>query len=338
MPARRVQPKVDVTAGEAYDVLISAVAIADPSWGAVLSHEAETASALRVSGGPRVARDAARFGRFGWINLCGLLARHRLTTREELLDAVAALSPLDLHVLLVGGQREQLMARVDPARVAAAVAGDPRAWTDVRRALAAPGMLLEVSTWLQRTPSTRVREVLLRTLAAWPPVGDDTERRASLRAARALRRTDGADGLVRLVTAGIQYGPSVLDRVLLVSSRLVEPIVIWVDGPGLTVIVHPPVSEAGIVDAGRVLVSAGAAVGDETRLQLLRELRSGARTLAQLGTSLDRPRTTLLHHLALLRAAGLVTLTVATAEPNVYTLDPTGFDALSRAARGFVLD
>src|SRR6185312_8317925 len=135
----------------------------------------------------------------------------------------------------------------------------------------------------------------------------------------------------------IRYGPSVLDRVLLVSSRLVEPILIWVDQPGLTVIVHPPLDETGLNDTASVLTVLGAAVGDETRMQLLRELRSGPRTLAELCATLDRPRTTLLHHLALLRSAGLVTLTVASGEPNVYRLEARGFATLSRAARGFVL-
>ena len=64
----------------------------------------------------------------------------------------------------------------------------------------------------------------------------------------------------------------------------------------------------------------------------------GPRTLVDLCATLDRPRTTLLHHLALLRAAGFVTLTVSAGEPNVYRIDPSGFDRLARAARGFVLE
>jgi DNA-binding transcriptional ArsR family regulator len=330
-------PRVDLAAGDGYDLLISAVAVADPDWCSVLSHGAEVRDVVRRSGGAALSRDAARFGRFGWINLCGLLARRRASTRDQLLDTLTALPPAELHVVLVGGLRRQLADRVTADRLHQAVAGDAAAWRDVRRTLATPGMLLDVSPWLQRSPSRQVREVLLRTVEAWPQVGDVRASRAGLARARAVRRDEGPEAVLRMVTAGIQYGPSVLDRVLLVSSRLVEPILIWVDQPGLTVIVHPPLDETGINDAGSVLTVLGAAVGDETRMQLLRELRSGPRTLVELCATLDRPRTTLLHHLALLRSAGLVGLTVASGEPNVYRLDARGFDQLARAAKGFVL-
>lgn len=331
-------PRVDIAAGDGYDLLISAVAVADPDWRAVLSHGTDVMTAVRAAGGARLARDAARFGRFGWINLCGLLARGRISTRAQLLEAVASLPAEELHFVLVGGERKQLADRVDADQVRAALTGNAQAKAAVRRALGSAGMLLEISPWLQRTGSARVREVLLRTVAAWPPVGDAADRSVDVRRSRAVRRDQGPDGLLRLVTAGIQVGPSVLDRVLLVSSRFVEPILVWVDLARMTVIVHPPLDEAGMSDAGTVLLSAGTALGDETRLQILRELRSGSRTLADLSGTLQRPRTTLLHHLALLRSAGLVRLTVASGEPNVYRLNVAGFAALSRAARGFVLD
>ena len=129
-----------------------------------------------------------------------------------------------------------------------------------------------------------------------------------------------------------------LGRVVLVGSALVEPILISVDHPDLTVIVHPPLGDHGMADAASALRDQGNAVGDETRVLVLHELRAGPRTLPELCTALDRPRTTLLHHLALLRAGGFVTLAVSAGEPNVYRLDPSGFERLARAARGFVLD
>jgi DNA-binding transcriptional ArsR family regulator len=49
------------------------------------------------------------------------------------------------------------------------------------------------------------------------------------------------------------------------------------------------------------------------------------------------PRTTLLHHLALLRGSGLVDLSVTAGEPNVYRLRVDGFERLARAASAFPL-
>ena len=65
--------------------------------------------------------------------------------------------------------------------------------------------------------------------------------------------------------------------------------------------------------------------------------RADERTLVELCAALDAPRTTLLHHLALLRGAGLVDLSVTAGEPNVYRLRTEGFEQLGQAARAFPL-
>ena len=198
-------------------------------------------------------------------------------------------------------------------------------------------MLLDVTTWIRRTSDDELKETLQRLLDEWPDLGIDGGP-ASTRHARTRLREIGPEALLAEVTPGIRYGPEVLGRVRLVSSALVEPIIISVDQPELTVIVHPPLGVDGMADAARTLRDQGNAVGDETRVLVLHELRTGPRTLVDLCATLDRPRTTLLHHLALLRAAGFVTLTVSAGEPNVYRIDPSGFDRLARAARGFVLE
>jgi DNA-binding transcriptional ArsR family regulator len=198
-------------------------------------------------------------------------------------------------------------------------------------------MLLEVTGWVRRTSDRELKAVLQRLLDQWPDLPVETAP-ASARHARARLREVGGRALLAEVTPGIRYGPEVLSRVVLVGSAVVEPILISVDHLDLTVIVHPPLGADGMADAARALRDQGRAVGDETRLLVLHELRAGTRTLLELCTALDRPRTTLLHHLALLRAAGFVTLAVSAGEPNVYRLDPSGFEHLARAARGFVLN
>ena len=70
---------------------------------------------------------------------------------------------------------------------------------------------------------------------------------------------------------------------------------------------------------------------------MLQQLKGGARTLPELCEVLDAPRTTLLHHLALLRGAGLIDLTVTAGEANVYRLRPEGFEQLAQAAKAFPL-
>ena len=70
---------------------------------------------------------------------------------------------------------------------------------------------------------------------------------------------------------------------------------------------------------------------------MLQQLKGRERSLPELCEALDSPRTTLLHHLALLRGAGLIDLVVTAGEANVYSLRSEGFEDLGRAAKGFLL-
>ncbi len=54
------------------------------------------------------------------------------------------------------------------------------------------------------------------------------------------------------------------------------------------------------------LVKLHKALGDEKRLKILRRLAGGDATLVELSTELDTAKSTLHHHMMLLRAAGLI--------------------------------
>ena len=192
-----------------------------------------------------------------------------------------------------------------------------------------------MSPWLLRTPAVSIKQVCLDTLAAVPPPGGPGPGCQPRRRARLAEA--GPAQLIEEVAPGVHYGPQVLDDVVLVTSMQVAPILVVVDEVDRTVILHPPLGDGGATDAGAQLRDLGRAVGDTTRLRLLQELRTGARTLVDLTSALDSPRTTLLHHLALLRSAGLIDIAVVDGEPNIYTLNHAGFDRLAQAARAFLL-
>ena len=235
------------------------------------------------------------------------------------------MEPDELRGVLVGVRRHQLRRHLDePALSAASRATGPRCG---KLRVAVDRTLLQVSPWLLRTPAATLRQICLDTLAAVPPpavVEPDPG------VARTRLEDVGPAGLLEEVAPGVHYGPQVLDDVVLVTSAQVAPILVVVDEVDRTVILHPPLGDTGATDAGAQLRDLGRAVGDATRLRLLQELRSGARTLVDLSTALDSPRTTLLHHLALLRSAGLIEIAVVDGEPNVYTLHHEGFDRLAR--------
>jgi biotin operon repressor len=180
----------------------------------------------------------------------------------------------------------------------------------------------------------RIRAVALTALDVLP---EPAVRPPSLTRIRERLAEVGPEQVVAEVAPGIHYGPGVLDDVVLVTSAQVAPIIVELAEVGRTVIVHPPLGADGATDAGALLREAGRALGDATRLRVLRQLKGRERTLPDLCEALGIPRTTLLHHLALLRGAGLIDLTVTAGEANVYRLRPGGFDDLGRAAQAFLL-
>ncbi len=184
------------------------------------------------------------------------------------------------------------------------------------------------SAWLRRTDPAELRRTCLHVLESLPA---PATRAPVLTSVRARLAEVGPQQLLDEVAPGLHYGPGVLDDVVLVTSPQVAPIVVELGQPDRTVIVHPPLGESvRLRDLGRAL-------GDDTRIRLLQLLKGGAHTLPELCDVLGAPRTTLLHHLALLRGSGLVDLSVTAGEANVYRLRPEGFEQLAQAARAFPL-
>ncbi len=323
--------QVQTRSGTGFELLVAAASVADADWRKVFTHGPAAHAAVRRAD-PGLVTDTRRFGRYGWINLAGPLAATRAAaTRSRLAQLVERTDPEELRWIMVGGRRRQLRSRVADDVVRAALAGDRAALTRLRTATAET--LIQVTPWLLRTPGDEVRETCLRVLNALPVL--DPRAPAAAATARALAEL-GPEKLLERVAPGIHYGPDVLGRVVLVTSVRTAPILVAVDEIDQTVILHPPLVEGGTTDAGAQLREIGRALGDDTRIRVLRQLHTAERTLPELCAALDAPRTTLLHHLALLRAAGLVELGVrAGSEPNVYFLSPGGFETLATAARAF---
>ena len=97
--------------GAGYELLVSAVAVADVRWRSVLTGGDETFRAARAAGKDLV-RDAGRVGRLGWINLLPLLPGSD-GSRAALLDAVSDLDADELHRVVVGERRVEPPVRSD---------------------------------------------------------------------------------------------------------------------------------------------------------------------------------------------------------------------------------
>ena len=326
--------RVRVASGSGFDLLMAAAAVADPDWRTVFDAGQQSWESARRAGGSALLRDAARFGRFGWINLASLLVGERgAVSSARLRELVERTTPDELHLLLIGGRRRELATALDAAVLRDAAAGQTAAVRAVRAAVDAEGSLSQVAPWLLRTHSEEVHGACRRVLDALPepPSDDDAARRL-----RTALRSATAENVLAVVAPGVRYGSDALHQVVLVPTVHVAPVIVVIDEVRRSLILHPPLGpdgeESTHVDLGRL----GKAMGDTTRMAILAELRPGPRRLAELCTALDSPRTTLLHHLALLRAAGLIEITVPAAGPNVYTVSSQGFERLAVLARDFL--
>ena len=245
----------------------------------------------------------------------GLLVDH-----PEILDAAGL-------VALVGGVPASAFVDLvladslrDPERreeTRAARDGDPAAIESVLAAWPE-----EKQDWVGRLfhdPAALMGEISA-LMGSWLPVYQEIEPRigtiirrdADLRARD--RATLGATELIERTTNGIRWlSEPGLRRVILAPSYLARPYNFTFAGGDWRMFVYPVLDEAlephdplappqGVLRLHRAL-------GDGTRLRILRLLRDRDWYLTEIAERLELSKPTIKHHLAQLRAAGLVTLT-----------------------------
>ncbi len=162
-------------------------------------------------------------------------------------------------------------------------------------------------------------EAARAVLRAWLPAFEEIEPRVASMLQRdvELRAADKAhltpEELIERTTGGIRWlsEPGVR-RVILAPSYFSRPYNFVLGGPDWRMFGYP-ISDAAL-DARDPLAPPPAvvrlhrALGDETRLRILRLLRDQDAYLTEIAERLELSKPTIKHHLALLRAAGLVTV------------------------------
>ena len=200
-----------------------------------------------------------------------------------------------------------------------------------RAAVGSPGAADELLASLEKEPSAGVRHLLNVEPAAathliastielfdrdvfhgGTDMADVLERDAEHK--RALAKTMQAPQLVEVATNGITFEMQTeVDGIVLIPSVVIRP---WVTIGGYQrkrIFCYPVAEEHLTADPDsppKRLVEVYKALGDERRLRLLRMLADGPTSLADLTERTGIPKSTVHHHLSLLRQAGLVLITV----------------------------
>jgi len=309
----------------AYEFLVSLVIQEDPE---LLPEDAAWLAASRESLSDALRRDLGRTfgdpesGEAGVsLALMPLIVADR--TVRTAADVVALAGRLVAEDLVVGATCEMNDHTHDEsdherARVLAskALAGDADArdelvgsWPDKAR----PTLLR-----LLEDPDGELRS-LRRVLRAWAERFVTIESRVArmLERDEAARRAEATDlpvaDVVERVTGGVRFVPeSGVTRVILAPSYFARPYNYLFGEQGWRMYCYPLV-DAALDGDPSALPSATLrlfkALGDETRLRILRSLGDGDLYLTEIADRMALSKPTVRHHMLLLRAAGLVTVT-----------------------------
>lgn len=236
---------------------------------------------------------------------------------ERLLAHLRAVSPIDVLIALIGGRLPALRTTEGQTLVKAALAGEPKATADL--AARSHGRNAKIAKRLIGMGGKEVKRLTVEVVDRWNrevlrPMGDGAEALAVDVAAKTKRaRRMSPHQLVDFATGGINYeGEAGIDHVLLVPSIVTRPWITISDWDSTKIICYRG-GLAGAPASGepaRDMVLVYRALGDETRLRLLRELAGGDRRLAELTQTLGLSKSTLHGHLAVLRSAGLIRLSL----------------------------
>jgi len=161
---------------------------------------------------------------------------------------------------------------------------------------------------------------LSRALEAWLPFFEPIEDRigryqqGDLSSRSADRAMLDPGALIERVTGGLRWLPEpTVRRVILAASYFARPFNYIYQGAGWRLFAYP-IADAILEAADDVtppasMVRLYRALGDPTRMRTLKLLSDRDWYLTELATQLELSKPTMKHHLALMRAAGLVTVT-----------------------------
>jgi DNA-binding transcriptional ArsR family regulator len=341
---------VDVAWGTGFELLVGLVAYGDWATGdsgkraSLAAGDAWFASAEERL--PAGARDAVRElgGKGCYAELLPLVLETPAPQGgAALVEHLRALSPVRLRRLILGAHSpNHITADVPLGVLFAAAAGDAGAERE---------MVATADEWhrgyleaLFRLEATAYRDLLVRAAAGWlEGVLQPDERalartlRASARAARALVRRLEPGDLITQVTNGISYsGEPGIARVVLVPQVAARPWVMFAEHDDAKLIAYG-VREEEVTGGAppEPLVAAYKALGDETRLRILRRLSDGPATLHELTELVGLAKSTVHGHMLVLRTGGLVTADIAE-KGKGYALRTDGIAESAALLEGFL--
>jgi len=236
---------------------------------------------------------------------------------EALIQEVTALDPRTVRLTLLGYHSGRVRQRVAPSVILAAAEGDRAAGlTLVEHGADGPECERALAGVLAMTDRDAAG-LLVELLRAWNErvfapsfarVGPIIEREAER--LRGRSRELGAEAFLAEAANGADIVPAPgIEEIEVFPTWVLRPWDVFCeqDETMLVGVGIPDREPSDDPDAPPDrLVRLARALGDERRLRILRKLLAGSFSLQELAEQLATPKTTLLHHLVILRSAGVV--------------------------------
>ena len=318
-------PAVTIEVSPSYELLLSILTVSEavddtheigPEWIAEMRARAGDELLARIDAVTQHEPDT-------FIHLMGMA--YEAPAPRDLPSFIAHLRAADateIKLHLVQYYARETRRCTPPAVIRDAVAGDSGAqreflqtchpesdaWTDyVRGVLEADGERLKadlvevLEEWADRVWKPESLTIL-------PILERDAE------AKREMLRTMSLDDFVETATNGVEWvARPGIDRIVMIPSFVNRPLVSFTEIGEVQIIAYPVADESVSADLDTPplrLVRLSKALGDEKRLRILRALGDGEKNLLELAEMFGVAKTTMHHHMIILRSAGLVSVAV----------------------------
>jgi DNA-binding transcriptional ArsR family regulator len=327
-PTRRPgsAPLVQIDPAPAYELLQGLVTILDADDDDTYDVGPEWLAEMRARAGDELVAEIRRvcFDNFDLFTTLTGLAYETPAPRDvpAFLEHLRATDAQELKLHLVEFYTREARRMTPLSVMRAAVAGDPAARDEFLRT-SHP----DYEPWshylagVLDADGEALKASLVEVLAAWHErvwkaealtILPIIERDAA--AKRAMLNDMPLEDFVRESTNGVELLPRPgIARIVMIPSFVRRPVVAYSEYADVQLIIYPVADEsvtATTDEPPRRLVRLSKALGDEKRLRILRALADGEKTLMELAEMFGVAKTTMHHHMIILRSAGLVSVGV----------------------------